>query len=294
MANPKNRELVEDALKRELERDRTKTYVVEISPLGLVEMSPDVTDGPRLRLLRRLPDLCRDGIGFRTKAGHRSSEGPKPGAEPRSQAFRIELNRHVAAILKASRSRLDVSNGSRRRFVIATRTEPRITRGGRPRPAACAELKGTPVTKGRRSRRHLERDATRRRRLARVDKYLISVAGAANQVGNRWADRADHSTVSTVCSPILSSGRPVDPEPARALEAAGGDLAKPKTKAIERWGGGEKEPTPVTEIRGTPRRNVLRARNPRSRHHPMSRSAMIRPDYRARRGRRDVAPEAGA
>jgi ribonuclease G len=34
MANPKNRETVEEALRSELERDRTKTYVVEISPLG--------------------------------------------------------------------------------------------------------------------------------------------------------------------------------------------------------------------------------------------------------------------
>src|SRR5207247_1233366 len=35
MANPKNRATVEEALRTELERDRTKTYVVEISPLGL-------------------------------------------------------------------------------------------------------------------------------------------------------------------------------------------------------------------------------------------------------------------
>jgi ribonuclease G len=39
MANPKNRAAVEEALQLELERDRTKTYVVEISPLGLVEMT---------------------------------------------------------------------------------------------------------------------------------------------------------------------------------------------------------------------------------------------------------------
>ena len=32
MSNPKNRETVEEALRTELERDRTKTYVVEISP----------------------------------------------------------------------------------------------------------------------------------------------------------------------------------------------------------------------------------------------------------------------
>src|SRR5207344_755576 len=48
MANPKNRATVEGALRTELERDRTKTYVVEISPLGLVEMTrQNVTDGPR-------------------------------------------------------------------------------------------------------------------------------------------------------------------------------------------------------------------------------------------------------
>src|SRR5207244_7643072 len=54
MANPKNRQSVEEALQKELERDRTKTYVVEISPLGLVEMTRQkVTDGPREILTRK-------------------------------------------------------------------------------------------------------------------------------------------------------------------------------------------------------------------------------------------------
>ena len=58
MANPKNRETVEEALRSELERDRTKTYVVEISPLGLVEMTrQNVTDGPREILTAPLPRL---------------------------------------------------------------------------------------------------------------------------------------------------------------------------------------------------------------------------------------------
>src|SRR5439155_25436788 len=39
MANPRNRAQVEEPLRTELERDRTKTYVVEISPLGLVDMA---------------------------------------------------------------------------------------------------------------------------------------------------------------------------------------------------------------------------------------------------------------
>ena len=63
MSNPKNRATVEDALRTELERDRTKTYVVEISPLGLVEMTrQNVTDGPREILTRRCP-VC-EGDGF--------------------------------------------------------------------------------------------------------------------------------------------------------------------------------------------------------------------------------------
>jgi ribonuclease G len=63
MANPKNRALVEEAFKQELERDRTKTYVVEISPLGLVEMTrQNVTDGPREILTKKCPTCDGDGI----------------------------------------------------------------------------------------------------------------------------------------------------------------------------------------------------------------------------------------
>src|SRR6185503_2201412 len=63
MANPKNRATVEEALKTELERDRTKTYVVEISPLGLVEMTrQNVTDGPREILTKKCPTCAGDGI----------------------------------------------------------------------------------------------------------------------------------------------------------------------------------------------------------------------------------------
>ena len=63
MANPKNRAQVEEALRAELERDRTKTYVVEISPLGLVEMTrQNVTDGPREILTRKCPVCEGDGI----------------------------------------------------------------------------------------------------------------------------------------------------------------------------------------------------------------------------------------
>ncbi|MGH3050012.1 MAG: Rne/Rng family ribonuclease, partial [Gaiellaceae bacterium] len=63
MASPKNRAAVEKALGEELERDRTKTYVVEISPLGLVEMTrQNISDGPREIMTVECPTCAGVGV----------------------------------------------------------------------------------------------------------------------------------------------------------------------------------------------------------------------------------------
>ena len=103
MANPKNRQQVEDALRQELERDRTKTYVVEISPLGLVEMTrQNVTDGPREVMTRKCP-TC-DGDGIVVSEGTAAVEVERllralvtPGS--RSKAYKVELNARIAGII---------------------------------------------------------------------------------------------------------------------------------------------------------------------------------------------------
>jgi len=103
MANPKNREQVEEELKQELERDRTKTYVVEISPLGLVEMTrQNVTDGPREILTKRCPTCAGDGIVVSETSTAVEAERrlrALVSQNPRTKAFKVELNAHVAAIL---------------------------------------------------------------------------------------------------------------------------------------------------------------------------------------------------
>src|SRR3954453_7649095 len=102
MANPKNRAQVEDALRTELERDRTKTYVVEISPLGLVEMTrQNVTDGPREILTRKCPTCAGDGIVVSDQAAAIDLERKlrELSTRPRSKAFRVELNAHVASMV---------------------------------------------------------------------------------------------------------------------------------------------------------------------------------------------------
>jgi ribonuclease G len=102
MANPKNRATVEEALRTELERDRTKTYVVEISPLGLVEMTrQNVTEGPREVLTKKCPTCGGDGIVLseRTGAVHAERHIRTLVRGSRSKAFHIVLNARVAEIL---------------------------------------------------------------------------------------------------------------------------------------------------------------------------------------------------
>jgi ribonuclease G len=129
MANPKNRATVEEALKTELERDRTKTYVVEISPLGLVEMTrQNVTDGPREILTRKCSVCGGDGVVLsETSAGvdaERRLRGLAAGA-PRTKAFKVALNARVASVLIGpGAARLAaIEEETKRRFLIESRED---------------------------------------------------------------------------------------------------------------------------------------------------------------------------
>ncbi len=123
MANPKNREAVEEALKTELERDRTKTYVVEISPLGLVEMTrQNVSHGPREILTKRCPTCAGDGIVVSEVSAAVDVERKLRllAAGSRTAAFRVELSPHVAAGLigPGAERLMAIEERTRRRFFI--------------------------------------------------------------------------------------------------------------------------------------------------------------------------------
>src|SRR5438876_11579053 len=63
MARARNRDAVLKTLRKALDEDRTKTYVMEISPLGLVEMTrQNVTDGVREILTKPCPTCHGDGV----------------------------------------------------------------------------------------------------------------------------------------------------------------------------------------------------------------------------------------
>jgi ribonuclease G len=128
MANPKNRAAVEAALKTELERDRTKTYVVEISPLGLVEMTrQNVTDGPREIITRKCPVCEGDGIVLSEASVAIDVERKLRALARRSrhQAYRVAVNAHIAAaLIGPGAARLkEVEERAKRRFLLDARED---------------------------------------------------------------------------------------------------------------------------------------------------------------------------
>jgi ribonuclease G len=203
MANPKNRQSVEDALQAELEKDRTKTYVVEISPLGLVEMTrQNVTDGPREIMTVACTTCGGDGIvvSDETNAVKVERELRRLVLTSRHQGYLLELNTRVAAILIGpGASRLtELEQETGRRFFFETKDDLHsdhfavLDRG----PVSRLEAKSLPVAAGdelevKIEKAHLqsEGDAT-----ARLNGYVIAVAGAAGKIGKTVRVRIERPT----------------------------------------------------------------------------------------------------
>jgi ribonuclease G len=100
MARARNRDAVLKTLRKALDEDRTKTFVVEISPLGLVEMTrQNVTDGVREIMTRPCP-MC-DGEGVikseETIAIEFERRMREISQESTADAILIQMNPRVSA-----------------------------------------------------------------------------------------------------------------------------------------------------------------------------------------------------
>jgi ribonuclease G len=234
MANPKNREAVEEALKTELERDRTKTYVVEISPLGLVEMTrQNVAHGPREILTKRCPTCDGDGIVISEASAAVDAERKLRAlaASSRTGAFRVELNAHVASILigPAAQPLRAIEERTRRRFFV-------VGKEGVP-AEHFKELERGPVAKLKPDST-LEEDQERQLKLVEVGLHdssagvakdgdtAIHVAGAAGMVGKRVKVRITR-VLDGVAYAELVAAPGATPEPPITAEA----LAEKPTRA---------------------------------------------------------------
>jgi ribonuclease G len=224
MANPKNRATVEGALRTELERDRTKTYVVEISPLGLVEMTrQNVTDGPREIMTKKCPTCGGDGIVLSETSAAVEIERRLRAltSASRHQAYRVEVAAKVASILIGpGAARLqELEKQTRRRFYLKPKQDTHLdhflvlAEGKREELASTA-----PVAEGAKIELKLvevglhDADAG----VGKLDGLEVCVANAAKQVGKKvdvQIERVlDDAAYATLVSQAVAADEPITAE----------------------------------------------------------------------------------
>ena len=261
MANPKNRTQVQDALQAELERDRTKTYVVEISPLGLVEMTrQNVTDGPREILTQKCPTCGGDGIVVSTESAAIEIERRlrEVAAGSRVQAFQVEVSAAVAeALIGPTGERLaEIESQARRRFVLEARNDVPLEHFEVVRRGKRADLvPAAPFAEGDQVELQLleigQQDPTAG--VGKVDGFEVSVANAARLVGKKAKVRLER-IVGGVAYATLIRPKPkaAAPAPLTAEIQAEKPTRQRSRKRADKPAAKEETPVSVEEPEETP------------------------------------------
>jgi ribonuclease G len=223
MARSRNRDEVLKTLRKALDEDRTKTYVVEVSPLGLVEMTrQNVTDGVREILTKRCPTCDGEGvvaseetvaIRIVRKLQKVVKENPKP------EAYLIRVNPGVAAELLSPDSglaELEEETGKRFHFeggdALPLDTFHVVESGDRGE----IEERALPFRVGNEVLVTIEEphmynvdDA-----IARVESYIVSVTNGGPHVGEQRMVRIESVGRSAATALLLDSDGNVVDSPA--------------------------------------------------------------------------------
>jgi ribonuclease G len=220
MARARNRDAVLKTLRRMLDEDRTKTYVMEISPLGLVEMTrQNVTDGVREILTKTCPTCDGEGvvlseetvaIEVERKLRDLVAERPEP------EAYLVQVHPRVSTLLVNGPGRpileLEAELGKHFHFegseglpidhfaVTMEGSEEEI----RERALPFREGEEVHVTIEE-PHMYNEDDA-----VAKVDGYVISVVGAGSLIGEKRLVRIDGVSRSAASASLVGG-----PPPAR-------------------------------------------------------------------------------
>jgi ribonuclease G len=214
MARSRNRDQVLKTLRKALDEDRTKTYVVEVSPLGLVEMTrQNVTDGVREILTKRCPTCDGEGVVLseETVAYEVLRELRDVVEEqPQPEAYLVRVNPKVARVLLREESELlDLERESGKHFhfeggeALPIDTFEVIEAGSR----AKIEERALPFQVGDEVLVAIEEphmynadDA-----VARVDSYIISVSGGGRFVGERKLVRIESVDRSAAVASLIDA-----------------------------------------------------------------------------------------
>jgi ribonuclease G len=213
MARARNRDKVLKTLRKALDADKSKSYVVEVSPLGLVEMTrQNITDGVREILTAPCP-TC-DGEGVVLSAETVALEGLRTlrdaVADVDAEAFLVRVNPKVAAELidpDSGLAELEAETGKQFHFeggdALSIDTFDVVESGTR----EAIEARALPFKVGEEVLVKIEEphmynadDA-----VARVDSYIVSVSGAGRFVGERKLVRIEEVARAAAVASLLGS-----------------------------------------------------------------------------------------
>jgi ribonuclease G len=232
MARASNRDKVLKVMRKALDADKSKSYVVEVSPLGLVEMTrQNITDGVREILTELCPTCHGEGVvlSAETVALDGLRKMREIAAEKGDEAFLIRVNPKVAAVLTHPDSGLpELEDETAKRFHFeggdanAIETFEVVEAGTR----EAIEERALPFKVGEEVLVKIDEphmynanDA-----VARIDSYIVSVTGGGPYVGERKLVRIEEVERAAAIASLLGGGESANGDaPASSNGAADGD-----------------------------------------------------------------------
>jgi ribonuclease G len=240
MARARNRDAVMKTLRKTLDEDRTKTFTAEISKLGLVEMTrQNVTDGVREIMSRPCPTCDGEGvirseetiaIEFERKLRDVAVEHPE------ADAFLVQINPRVSTQFTGHGSRvlhvLEEQTGKSFLFEGSeglTLDHFAITFMGTREEV---EERALPFRQGDEVLVEIVEphmyDADDA--VAKIDGYIISIAGAAAHVGEKRMVRIDQVGRTAASALLLDESGEVVRAPERSPDATGTGRSRGKRR----------------------------------------------------------------
>jgi ribonuclease G len=217
MARASNRDKVLKTMRKALDADKSKSYVVEVSPLGLVEMTrQNVTDGVREILTAPCPTCHGEGVVLSAETV--ALEGMRKMREiaaehGEDEAFLVRVNPKVAHELTDEDSglaELEAETGKRFHFeggdALAIDTFEVVEQGSR----ETIEERALPFKVGEEvlvkiDEPHMYNDKDA---VARIDSYIVSVTGGGPFVGERKLVRIEQVERAAATASLLGSDSP--------------------------------------------------------------------------------------
>ena len=232
MARARNRDAVLKVLHKSLDEDRTKTFVVEISPLGLVEMTrQNVTDGVREIMSKTCPICHGEGVvkseeTLAIETARHLRHMVKDAGDGAPEAYLVRINPKVSAWFTADGAReLHALEEQTRRYFHFEGSE------GLPLDHFAVTMEGTREDIGERAvpfrvGEEVHVDIVEPHMynpddgVAKVDGYLISVTGGIGFVGEKKLVRIEEAGRTAAVAALTGADAEVAAEAAteRAAE----------------------------------------------------------------------------